>query len=148
MHGRITRCGGLGQRLAGCGPDHPGGSRCSASKTGDCRADRHRWGPGNRFGPWSQEPLRRPQRCSRRAGAHESMAVKERPNNSARWASRTPSSAMGGAPAAVLGIPRATATHAIKKLEARLQVRLLERTTRQVRTTVEGQSSTSARGTC
>jgi DNA-binding transcriptional LysR family regulator len=42
--------------------------------------------------------------------------------------------------AAVLGIPRATATHAIKELEARLQVRLLERTTRQVRTTVDGQA--------
>ena len=42
--------------------------------------------------------------------------------------------------AAVLDIPRATATHAIKQLEARLQVRLLERTTRQVRTTVDGQA--------
>lgn len=42
--------------------------------------------------------------------------------------------------AAVLDIPRATATHAIKELEARLQVRLLERTTRQVRTTVDGQA--------
>ncbi|MDM0087021.1 MULTISPECIES: LysR family transcriptional regulator [unclassified Variovorax] len=39
-----------------------------------------------------------------------------------------------------LDIPRATATHALKALEARLQVRLLERTTRQVRTTVDGQA--------
>lgn len=39
-----------------------------------------------------------------------------------------------------LGLPRATATHAIKQLEARLQSRLLERTTRQVRTTVDGQA--------
>ncbi|MBS7456907.1 LysR family transcriptional regulator [Coralloluteibacterium stylophorae] len=38
-----------------------------------------------------------------------------------------------------LGLPRATATHAIKQLEARLQTRLLERTTRQVRTTADGQ---------
>ena len=42
--------------------------------------------------------------------------------------------------AAALELPRATATHAIKELEARLQVRLLERTTRQVRTTVDGQA--------
>ncbi len=42
--------------------------------------------------------------------------------------------------AAALDVPRATATHAIKQLEARLQVRLLERTTRQVRTTVDGQA--------
>ena len=42
--------------------------------------------------------------------------------------------------AATLDIPRATATHAIKELETRLQVRLLERTTRQVRTTVDGQA--------
>jgi DNA-binding transcriptional LysR family regulator len=42
--------------------------------------------------------------------------------------------------AAALDLPRATATHAIKQLEARLQVRLLERTTRQVRTTVDGQA--------
>ncbi|MET3443443.1 DNA-binding transcriptional LysR family regulator [Variovorax paradoxus] len=42
--------------------------------------------------------------------------------------------------AAALDIPRATATHAIKELEARLHVRLLERTTRQVRTTVDGQA--------
>jgi DNA-binding transcriptional LysR family regulator len=41
--------------------------------------------------------------------------------------------------AASLNIPRATATKAIKELEARLQVRLLERTTRQVRPTAEGQ---------
>jgi DNA-binding transcriptional LysR family regulator len=44
------------------------------------------------------------------------------------------------AAAAGLGMPRATATHAIKQLEARLQTRLLERTTRQVRTTVDGQA--------
>ncbi|WP_034949308.1 LysR family transcriptional regulator [Erwinia oleae] len=37
-----------------------------------------------------------------------------------------------------LGIPRATATHAIKSLEARLQVRLLERSTRHVRPTLDG----------
>ncbi|WP_049621136.1 LysR family transcriptional regulator [Frateuria defendens] len=37
-----------------------------------------------------------------------------------------------------LDIPKATATHAIKALEARLGVRLLERTTRQVRPTQEG----------
>lgn len=42
--------------------------------------------------------------------------------------------------AAALDMPRATATHAIKQLEARLQVRLLERTTRQVRTTVDGEA--------
>ncbi|RZI76686.1 MAG: LysR family transcriptional regulator [Variovorax sp.] len=42
--------------------------------------------------------------------------------------------------AAALDIPRATATHAIKQLESRLQSRLLERTTRQVRTTVDGQA--------
>lgn len=42
--------------------------------------------------------------------------------------------------AELLAIPRATATHAIKQLEARLQVRLLERTTRQVRTTFDGQA--------
>lgn len=42
--------------------------------------------------------------------------------------------------AAALGLPRATATHAIKELESRLQARLLERTTRQVRPTVEGQA--------
>lgn len=39
-----------------------------------------------------------------------------------------------------LNIPRATATHAIKELESRLGVRLLERTTRQVRPTVDGQA--------
>ena len=39
-----------------------------------------------------------------------------------------------------LGIPRATATYAIKKLEARLGVRLLERTTRHVRPTLDGQA--------
>lgn len=42
--------------------------------------------------------------------------------------------------AEALGMPRATATHAIKQLESRLQVRLLERTTRQVRTTIDGQA--------
>jgi DNA-binding transcriptional LysR family regulator len=40
----------------------------------------------------------------------------------------------------LLGIPRATATHAIKVLEARLGTRLLERTTRHVRTTLDGQA--------
>ncbi|MFP8965084.1 LysR family transcriptional regulator [Pokkaliibacter sp. CJK22405] len=39
-----------------------------------------------------------------------------------------------------LNIPRATATHAIKQLEERLSVRLLERTTRKVRTTPDGQA--------
>ncbi|MGH8177701.1 MAG: LysR family transcriptional regulator [Steroidobacter sp.] len=39
-----------------------------------------------------------------------------------------------------LDIPRATATHAIKELEARLGTRLLERTTRQVRPTFDGQA--------
>lgn len=42
--------------------------------------------------------------------------------------------------AAALDIPRATATHAIKALEARLGARLLERTTRHVRTTADGQA--------
>lgn len=42
--------------------------------------------------------------------------------------------------AGALDIPRATATHAIKELEARLGARLLERTTRQVRTTLDGQA--------
>ncbi|MEV8521549.1 LysR family transcriptional regulator [Dyella marensis] len=36
------------------------------------------------------------------------------------------------------GLPRATATYAIKELEARLGTRLLERTTRQVRPTLDG----------
>ncbi len=40
----------------------------------------------------------------------------------------------------MLDIPRATATHAIKQLEARLGTRLLERTTRQVRPTLDGQA--------
>jgi DNA-binding transcriptional LysR family regulator len=40
----------------------------------------------------------------------------------------------------LLGIPRATATHAIKQLEARLGSRLLDRTTRQVRPTLDGQA--------
>lgn len=39
-----------------------------------------------------------------------------------------------------LGIPRATATHAIKALESRLGARLLERTTRQVRPTLDGEA--------
>ena len=38
--------------------------------------------------------------------------------------------------AGALGVPRATATHAIKQLEERLGARLLERTTRQVRPTI------------
>lgn len=42
--------------------------------------------------------------------------------------------------ARALNIPRATATHAIKALETRLGARLLERTTRQVRTTLDGQA--------
>ena len=40
----------------------------------------------------------------------------------------------------LLAVPRATATHAIKELEARLGTRLLERTTRQVRATPDGQA--------
>jgi DNA-binding transcriptional LysR family regulator len=40
----------------------------------------------------------------------------------------------------LLGIPRATATHAIKELENRLGTRLLERTTRHVRPTLDGQA--------
>lgn len=39
-----------------------------------------------------------------------------------------------------LDLPRATATNAIKDLEARLGARLLERTTRQVRTTPDGEA--------
>jgi DNA-binding transcriptional LysR family regulator len=42
--------------------------------------------------------------------------------------------------AATLEIPRATATHAIKELEARLGTRLLDRTTRSVRPTLDGQA--------
>ena len=42
--------------------------------------------------------------------------------------------------AAALEIPRATATHAIKELEARLSTRLLDRTTRNVRPTLDGQA--------
>lgn len=42
--------------------------------------------------------------------------------------------------AGTLGIPRATATLAIKELEARLDTRLLERTTRTVRPTLEGEA--------
>jgi DNA-binding transcriptional LysR family regulator len=39
-----------------------------------------------------------------------------------------------------LGIPRATATHAVKELEAQLGARLLERSTRHVRPTLDGQA--------
>ncbi|RZG75514.1 LysR family transcriptional regulator [Acinetobacter wuhouensis] len=39
-----------------------------------------------------------------------------------------------------LAIPRATASHAIKQLESSLNTRLLERTTRHVRTTLDGQA--------
>lgn len=39
-----------------------------------------------------------------------------------------------------LDIPRATATHAIKQLEARLSTRLLERSTRHVRATPDGEA--------
>lgn len=42
--------------------------------------------------------------------------------------------------AGTLGMPRATATLAIKTLEARLNTRLLERTTRTVRPTLEGEA--------
>ncbi|BDB24562.1 LysR family transcriptional regulator [Cupriavidus sp. P-10] len=42
--------------------------------------------------------------------------------------------------ASALDMPRATATHAIKELEARVGARLLERTTRQVRPTLDGQA--------
>src|SRR5690606_16678025 len=42
--------------------------------------------------------------------------------------------------AAALDIPRATATHAIKELEGRLGTRLLDRTTRHVRPTPDGQA--------
>lgn len=42
--------------------------------------------------------------------------------------------------ASVLNVPRATATHAIKELEKRLGARLLDRTTRQVRPTLDGQA--------
>ena len=42
--------------------------------------------------------------------------------------------------AGMLGVPRATATLAIKELEARLDTRLLERTTRMVRATADGQA--------
>lgn len=42
--------------------------------------------------------------------------------------------------AGVLNIPRATATYAIKALEKRLGTRLLERTTRQVAPTLDGQA--------
>lgn len=39
-----------------------------------------------------------------------------------------------------LGLPRATATHTIKRLEQRLAVRLLERSTRHVRATADGEA--------
>jgi DNA-binding transcriptional LysR family regulator len=42
--------------------------------------------------------------------------------------------------ATALDMPRATATHGINELEARLGIRLLERTTRQVRPTPDGQA--------
>ncbi|TEA78768.1 LysR family transcriptional regulator [Allopusillimonas ginsengisoli] len=42
--------------------------------------------------------------------------------------------------ASVLEIPRATATHTIKKLEKRLGARLLDRTTRHVKPTLDGQA--------
>lgn len=42
--------------------------------------------------------------------------------------------------AAALDVPRATATYAIKALEARLGTRLLDRTTRNVRPTLDGQA--------
>ena len=42
--------------------------------------------------------------------------------------------------AGTLNVPRATATHAIKALETRLGARLLDRTTRQVRPTLDGQA--------
>lgn len=42
--------------------------------------------------------------------------------------------------AAALEIPRATATYAIKELESRLGIRLLDRTTRSVRPTLDGQT--------
>ena len=39
-----------------------------------------------------------------------------------------------------LGLPRATATHTIQQLERRLGVRLLQRTTRHVSPTLDGQA--------
>src|SRR5258708_22537096 len=39
-----------------------------------------------------------------------------------------------------LGVPRSTVTDAVKSLEARLGVRLLERTTRQVSPTLDGEA--------
>jgi len=39
-----------------------------------------------------------------------------------------------------LGLPRSTVTDAVKQLEARLGIRLLERTTRQVRPTLDGEA--------
>lgn len=42
--------------------------------------------------------------------------------------------------ATALDIPASTATHAIKEMEARLGTRLLDRTTRQVRPTLDGQA--------
>ena len=42
--------------------------------------------------------------------------------------------------AELLNLPRATATHAIKQMESRLGTRLLDRTTRQVKPTLDGQA--------
>src|SRR5689334_18954901 len=42
--------------------------------------------------------------------------------------------------AADLGLPRSTLTEAVQQLEARLGVRLLQRTTRQVRPTLDGEA--------
>ncbi|CAM3968170.1 LysR family transcriptional regulator [Bordetella tumulicola] len=42
--------------------------------------------------------------------------------------------------AEMLNVPRATATHAIKQMESRLGARLLDRTTRQVKPTLDGQA--------
>ncbi|MBO1110460.1 LysR family transcriptional regulator [Bordetella petrii] len=42
--------------------------------------------------------------------------------------------------AEMLNVPRATATHAIKRMESRLGTRLLDRTTRQVKPTLDGQA--------
>ena len=46
--------------------------------------------------------------------------------------------------AADLGLPRSTVTDTVKQLEARLGVRLLERTTRQVNPTLDGEAITGA----
>src|SRR5690606_15469534 len=42
--------------------------------------------------------------------------------------------------AEMLNLPRATATHAIKQMESRLGARLLDRTTRHVKPTLDGQA--------